>query len=306
MVAVFPTAMDELGSFLDDIAARDRFLQGVAKEPACEQAYPPVRGSIPGEPKATSQAPRKPLNSRVNAQTQKKDEAAIWDAEEIESPAAVGAAEGMKAPSRAENRKGEEGKPSSASLPGAVKPRQRKHAYEYFNQWDAYDVEGELSKLESSPPAEQPNAELIQEEGLPPGLTAAMLAKMPTVEIERRAINEKSKGNEFYKAGEYKAALKSYTHSLRLQQNNAVVYANRGMCYLKLKQYRQALADTTAAIQIDESYTKAYLRRGIAHRRLSQHEQALHDLDVVLAREPHNKEAQEHRRCSQESLGEDG
>ena len=68
------------------------------------------------------------------------------------------------------------------------------------------------------------------------------------------------------------------------------------MCYLKLKQYRQALADCTAAIQIDDSYTKAYLRRGISHRRLNQTGQALKDLDIVLHREPHNKEAAEHRR----------
>ena len=32
------------------------------------------------------------------------------------------------------------------------------------------------------------------------------------------------------------------------------------------------------------------------HRRLSQTLQAIKDLDVVLHREPHNKEAQEHRR----------
>ena len=101
-------------------------------------------------------------------------------------------------------------------------------------------------------------------DGLPPDLTAAMLAVMPAVEVERRAMNEKDKGNEAYKAGEYKTATTHYTHSLRLQQNNAVVYANRGMCYLKLKQYRQALADSTAAVQIDDAYTKAYLRRGIA------------------------------------------
>ena len=67
---------------------------------------------------------------------------------------------------------------------------------------------------------------------------------------ERRALNEKDKGNEAYKAGEYKTAVVHYTHSLRLQQNNHVVYANRGMCYLKLKQYRQALADSTAAIPV--------------------------------------------------------
>ena len=115
-------------------------------------------------------------------------------------------------------------------------------------------------------------------------------------------MNEKAKGNEHYKAGEYRPAIQAYTHALRLQQNNAIVYANRGMCYLKLKQYRQALADCTAAVQIDDAYTKAYLRRGIAHRRLGQHSQALADLDVVLGREPRNQEASEHRRCSQLEL----
>ena len=70
-------------------------------------------------------------------------------------------------------------------------------------------------------------------------------------------------------------AITAYSHSLRLQKNNAVVHANRAMCHLKLKAYRAALADCTAAIQLDDAYTKAYLRRGIAHRRLSQVWQAL-------------------------------
>ena len=54
-------------------------------------------------------------------------------------------------------------------------------------------------------------------------------------------MNEKAKGNEHYKAGEYRPAIQAYTHALRLQQNNAVVHANRGMCHLKLKQYRHCL-----------------------------------------------------------------
>ena len=163
------------------------------------------------------------------------------------------------------------------------KPRHRKHAYEYFSEWDRYDVDGELERLEDAPDAAPEAAK--EEEGLPPGFTAAEVKKLPAVEIERRALNEKAKGNEQYKAGEYRLAIQSYTHSLRLQQNNAIVYANRGMCYLKLKQYRQALADCTAAVQIDDGYTKAYLRRGITHRRLNQTSQAIKDLDIVLHRE---------------------
>ena len=145
-----------------------------------------------------------------------------------------------------------------------VKPRQRKHAYEYFNQWDAYDVDGELDKLEEKKKAtggfeNETDAPKEKNDGLPPDLTAAMLSQMPAVEIERRALNEKNKGNEAYKASEYKTASLHYTHSLRLQQNNAIVYANRGMCYLKLKQYRQALADCTAAIQIDDSLSLIHI-----------------------------------------------
>ena len=211
-----------------------------------------------------------------------------------ELPPVRGSAGKAPAPPAAPNCAAATAPPAAADDDG--KPRHRKHAYEYFSEWDRYDVDGELERLEDAPDAAPEAAK--EEEGLPPGFTAAEVKKLPAVEIERRALNEKAKGNEQYKAGEYRLAIQSYTHSLRLQQNNAVVYANRGMCHLKIKQFRAALADCTAAVQIDDGYTKAYLRRGIAHRRLSQHAQALKDLDVVLAREPGNKEAAEHRRCS--------
>ena len=285
----------DLDSFLGEIAERDNFLKTCAQEPLKDAAaYPPVRGAPPEPkaPKAKAKAPPKKA-AAAKGPPQPKDEAAIWDTEEV-TPADAEAPPVLEDVTPAGN--------AAASGAKSVKPRQRKHAYEYFNQWDAYDVDGELTKLEDAAPAPVVEEVEPEDEGLPPGLTATMLAKMPAVEIERRALNEKSKGNEFYKASEYKSALKCYTHSLRLQQNNAVVYANRGMCYLKLKQYRQALADTTAALQLDDTYTKAYLRRGIAHRRLFQHQQALKDLDVVLTREPHNKEALEHRRCAKIEL----
>ena len=54
-----------------------------------------------------------------------------------------------------------------------VKPRQRKHAYEYFNQWDAYDVDGELSKLEGTKAAAAPEAPGVQLFWLPDEWPAA-------------------------------------------------------------------------------------------------------------------------------------
>jgi tetratricopeptide (TPR) repeat protein len=295
-----------LDSFINDIASRDDLLKTAKGNVALSSESKkdlPVRGAprvvdvtpTPAPPKAKAKAAKAPP-AAPKASPAADDDAAIWDEDEVASlPAAKpppAAAAAKAAPST---------KPAAASKSEEVKPRQRKHAYEYFNQWDRYDVDAEVAKLEDAKAKaeEEEDAVPSRNDGLPPDLTAAALEKMAPIEIERRALNEKTKGNEAYKAGEFKEAVKAYTHSLRLMQDNAVVYANRGMCHLKLKQYRQTLADCTAAIQIDDSYTKAYLRRGIAHRRLSQTAQAISDLDIVLHREPHNKEAQEHRRCAQ-------
>ena len=95
-------------------------------------------------------------------------------------------------------------------------------------------------------------------------MTADTLASMPRVEVERRALHEKNKGNDHYRTGDYVSAAAAYTHSLRLDPANAVVYANRAMCALKQKRYALALNDATAAIELDDSYTKAFLRRAIS------------------------------------------
>ena len=193
----------DLDSFLDDISQRDDFLKKMTGD-VIPVDLPPVRGSNGmDEPKPTEMPvdPAPPL-----------DDTAIWAEEEVAPPRGpTSKLPGQAAKSAAASAPAPDGKP--------VKPRQRKHAYEYFNQWDAYDVDGELTKLEDRKPAAAPDpAPAPENHGLPPGLTAAMLAAMPTIEVERRALNEKNKGNEFYKASEYKQALQCYTHSLRLQQ----------------------------------------------------------------------------------------
>ena len=295
---------DDLSAWLSDIASKDQYLRSAGAAVAVDSSVlPPVRGEKAMPPaKKPQAAPTKaaaPPPKPAAPPPKPKDEAAIWDADEL-TPVPGAPSAPPVAPSNAAAPAAAPGNKYTANK-SDTKPRHMhvESGREYFNRWDAFDVEGEVAKLEENPAKDaQDEADMPAAEGLPPDLTAAMLAKMPAVEVERRAVNEKNKGNEAYKANEYRTAISHYTYSLRLQQNNAVVYANRGMCYLKLKNYRQCLADCTAAIQIDDSYTKAYLRRGIAHRRLSQSSQALKDLDIVLHREPHNAEATEHRRCA--------
>ena len=74
-------------------------------------------------------------------------------------------------------------KPTPADSPSAAdsKPRHRKNAYEYFNEWDSFDVDKELTKLEPNPAIVELSEEA--DDGLPPGLTAADLQGLSAIEV---------------------------------------------------------------------------------------------------------------------------
>ena len=78
-------------------------------------------------------------------------------------------------------------KPAPTELPSAAdsKPRHRKNAYEYFNEWDSYDVDKELEKLEPNPAIVEVSEEAA-DDGLPPGLTAADLQGLSAIEVPQR------------------------------------------------------------------------------------------------------------------------
>ena len=285
----------DLGSFLDEISAKDKLLASQPAPSANGRAgLPPVRGAKAAPPPKAAPAKKQPAKKVARADADAASQA-IWDDADADAAAQANWEDADAAPEEAAATK-----PAAPKAPETLKPRQRKHAYEYFNQWDAYDVEAECDKVDAGAPnGEAAPADAADEaDGLPPGVTAADLEKMARPELERRARNEKDKGNDQFKAGEYREALRSYTRSIRLCPDGAIAYANRGMCHLKMKQYKQAVGDCSAAIEIDDTYTKAYLRRGIARRRLGDGARALEDLRVVLAREPANKEAAEHERCA--------
>lgn len=108
-----------LGSFLSDISAKDAALRS-RNENTPADPLPPVRGQKAPPPMpapAPAAAPKQAAPKPADAQ-------AIWD------EGAVAAA-----PATAKATKG---------------TAHRKHAYEYFSEWDKFDVDGELAKLEES------------------------------------------------------------------------------------------------------------------------------------------------------------
>ncbi|XP_046970049.1 RNA polymerase II-associated protein 3 isoform X1 [Vanessa cardui] len=102
---------------------------------------------------------------------------------------------------------------------------------------------------------------------------------------------EKERGNNFVKQEKWDEAIACYNRAIELVKDDAIFYANRGLCYLKKDSLHQAETDCTEALRLDPTYVKALQRRATARERLGSLRAASHDLAAVLQLEPHNAAA---------------
>ena len=142
------------------------------------------------------------------------------------------------------------------------------------------------------------------------------------------AVQEKQKGNDALKDGQYEKAIKHYTKSIRARTDYKQSYNNRmfpnlfllvlfssvcyvcyvmmmmlflflgALAYMKLKQYDKCIANCTyviemiKAVDIDQDQTdvnfKAYLRRANALKCKEQYEEARKDLEMAQSIKPND------------------
>lgn len=122
------------------------------------------------------------------------------------------------------------------------------------------------------------------------------------MENQKIAENERLKGNEFVKSKEYAEAVRAYSRSIELNENEPYTYANRAMAFLKQKCYRQAADDATKAIELKPGYLKAHHRRGKAYLSLNKFEEAIKDFQYILENEPENKDVNKDLQTARKSL----
>eukprot|EP01083_Nonionella_stella_P209489 759341_1 len=108
-------------------------------------------------------------------------------------------------------------------------------------------------------------------------------------ELDAKATNERHKGNDCFRSGDYENALKYYTAATKYAPKDAVLFANRSQANLKLKKFRSAEQDATKAIELDASSMKAFYRRGLARMELSLYEGAIDDFKRCLEISPDQK-----------------
>ncbi|XP_066581939.1 sperm-associated antigen 1-like [Prorops nasuta] len=119
-------------------------------------------------------------------------------------------------------------------------------------------------------------------------VTLYNLVSLTATEINVLAEQERAKGNEAFRAGDYEEALQLYSSCIMMDSNIAA-YNNRAMTYIKLERYKDAIADCNAVIQLEYDNVKAILRRALAMEHLEKPNQALADYETVLKLEPTNK-----------------
>ena len=111
--------------------------------------------------------------------------------------------------------------------------------------------------------------------------------------FKQLALDEKNKGNEHFKSGQYEKAVECYSKGMQYDPTNPLLPANRAMAFLKLKKFVQSEADCTLALSQDSANVKAYLRRGTARVALGKVESARKDFNDALKLEPDNKQAKQ-------------
>ncbi|XP_049868343.1 stress-induced-phosphoprotein 1 [Pectinophora gossypiella] len=114
-----------------------------------------------------------------------------------------------------------------------------------------------------------------------------------------KAEQEKELGNEFFKKGDYSAAVKHYTEAIMRNPDDPKLYSNRAACYTKLAAFDLGLKDCDQCCKLDPKFIKGWIRKGKILQGMQQPSKALSAYQKALELDPSNAEALEgYRSCS--------
>lgn len=114
-----------------------------------------------------------------------------------------------------------------------------------------------------------------------------------------KAEEEKEKGNELFKKGDYSTAIKHYTEAISRNPEDPKLYSNRAACYTKLAAFDLGLKDCEMCIKLDSKFIKGYIRKGKILQGMQQATKASAAYQKALEIDPNNAEAIEgYRSCS--------
>ncbi|XP_043265650.1 RNA polymerase II-associated protein 3 [Colletes gigas] len=166
-----------------------------------------------------------------------------------------------------------------------------------YSAWDKYDVDTELNKIDIRDEQTRAGAKIFQrkqkeiiEKKKLEKQTIIDKSSLTGTELNVMAEQEREKGNESFRAGDYEEALEHYNTSIKIDSNISA-YNNRAMTLMKLQRYEKALDDCNFVLSMECTNVKALLRRAVTLEHLENPSEALLDYETVLKLEPTNPNA---------------
>ncbi|XP_072763777.1 dynein axonemal assembly factor 4 [Anoplolepis gracilipes] len=107
----------------------------------------------------------------------------------------------------------------------------------------------------------------------------------------------KDKGDDFFKAGNYLAAISAYTHGIKISNEMTALYVNRSAAHYALGNYYRCIDDCSKVLELMEpkcesnrvSRARCHARRGAALCKLSAPQHGISELEAALQLDPNNE-----------------
>ncbi|XP_076443505.1 hsp70-Hsp90 organising protein-like isoform X2 [Babylonia areolata] len=103
---------------------------------------------------------------------------------------------------------------------------------------------------------------------------------------KNQAEQLKEQGNAALKKGNAAEAVLHYTHAVKLEPSNHLLFSNRSLAFLKLDQYYLALQDANQVIRLQPSWPKGYFRKGEVEFKAGQYALALMSYKQAMILDP--------------------
>ena len=97
------------------------------------------------------------------------------------------------------------------------------------------------------------------------------------------------RGLAYAKSGLHNAAIRHFTHTIRLDPSLGFAFFYRGISFLDIKKYDKAIQDFTRAIDFIPDESKCFLLRGIAYKEAGYYNAAKADFTKALEPDPNDE-----------------
>jgi len=108
-----------------------------------------------------------------------------------------------------------------------------------------------------------------------------------------KAEEEKEKGNDSFKKGDYGTAVKFYSEAIKRNPDDPKLYSNRAACYTKLGAFDLGIKDCDKCVELDPKFIKGWIRKGKILQGMQEPGKAMTAYEKALELDANNVEASE-------------